>query len=183
MGNRRMRTTQFQLTHSRGVRLFGNIRFPKGIISTHALTWSATRLCHSCRNHCRFQLTHSRGVRPRSAQKHMKTKRFQLTHSRGVRLYVSQPMIAQYDFNSRTHVECDIISLPSFPWFQHFNSRTHVECDKWHAVLINPFDISTHALTWSATYNESTEPKQDGISTHALTWSATYCFVQTVGIK
>ena len=79
---------KFQLTHSRGVRLeklddytvidiisthaltwsatLGDVPCRMiGFISTHALTWSATR-CRYKTGHlwARFQLTHSRGVRP-----------------------------------------------------------------------------------------------------------------------
>ena len=57
------------------------------IISTHALTWSATGTCRfAVQSVYRFQLTHSRGVRPAalglSAEQFTQ---FQLTHSRGVR--------------------------------------------------------------------------------------------------
>ena len=79
-----------------------------------------------------------------------------------------------YDFNSRTHVECDYeefvdkfkpkISTHALTWSatslvpsnvpdtRDFNSHTHVECDRFSAKSA-VFDgkISTHALTWSAT--------------------------------
>ena len=79
----------------------------------------------------------------------------------------------------------------------YFNSRTHVECDL--LVLLMQFSfssISTHALTWSATgcggadsstaefqLTHSRGVRHSGfyerfanwiISTHALTWSATW---------
>ena len=42
------------------------------------------------------------------------------------------------------------------------------------AATKNPIrQISTHALTWSATDGVIDETRIDGISTHALTWSAT----------
>ena len=34
------------------------------------------------------------------------------------------------DFNSRTHVECDIDGMPPATSGDNFNSRTHVECDR-----------------------------------------------------
>ena len=54
-----------------------------------------------------------------------------------------------------------------------FNSRTHVECDPslWNADRF--LDISTHALTWSATTGSTDAMDAQAISTHALTWSAT----------
>ena len=42
------------------------------------------------------------------------------------------------------------------------------------AVRCNTIDISTHALTWSATLLYEIEQQQRKISTHALTWSATW---------
>ena len=57
----------------------------------------------------------------------------------------------QYDFNSRTHVECDTCSMIA-PWAA---------------------SISTHALTWSATLQKRGKTRKQKISTHALTWSAT----------
>ena len=98
---------------------------------------------------------------------------FQLTHSRGVRQRVPNYCFASSYFNSRTHVECDVATSRKVP----------------------DFEISTHALTWSATETFLVLPKmilfqlthsrgvrpQYGlmrpmpieISTHALTWSAT----------
>ena len=76
---------------------------------------------------------------------------FQLTHSRGVRLL------------------CDILAALAF----NFNSRTHVECDFVYEKSGIVFAISTHALTWSATRPAVVVLVRDDISTHALTWSAT----------
>ena len=100
-----------------------------------------------------------------------------------------------YDFNSRTHVECDqkLPGLRLVP--SDFNSRTHVECDRLPFYYILGVKISTHALTWSATLScyaltcssafqltHSRGVRQNtaitsrltvSISTHALTWSAT----------
>ncbi len=79
-----------------------------------------------------------------------------------------------------------------------FNSRTHVECDIGLTTTERRLFISTHALTWSATCTESIFSRQSSgfqlthsrgvrlhrihffppivrISTHALTWSATVC--------
>ena len=58
-------------------------------ISTHALTWSATRIFNA----------------------DIVTPPFQLTHSRGVRLSDTIPNVSGLDFNSRTHVECDIYKI------------------------------------------------------------------------
>ena len=77
------------------------------MISTHALTWSATAPDDATRSMLEFQLTHSRGVRPPSLIMSIAIAPFQLTHSRGVRL--------------------------------------------GETVFLTIDDISTHALTWSAT--------------------------------
>ena len=58
------------------------------------------------------------------------------------------------DFNSRTHVECDVAEVVASGNIIDFNSRTHVECDGYMQRLVkHRIDISTHALTWSATIN------------------------------
>ncbi len=99
-------------------------------ISTHALTWSATaRRIHGAANR-EFQLTHSRGVRQFRHVLRTSPHTFQLTHSRGVRrAYLYPDLISIVDFNSRTHVECDIVPVFHVAQIFHFNSRTHVECD------------------------------------------------------
>ena len=121
-------------------------------ISTHALTWSATWCNSRLESGTEFQLTHSRGVRPGSR---------------------NHPYVRLLHFNSRTHVECDVTKscttgrMATFqlthsrgvrqhsqtpPSVMHyFNSRTHVECDADAVFIGFPADISTHALTWSAT--------------------------------
>ena len=58
-------------------------------------------------------------------------KIFQLTHSRGVRLESWCVLIGIIrNFNSRTHVECDLRDLIQSMLPCDFNSRTHVECDQ-----------------------------------------------------
>ena len=57
------------------------------------------------------------------------SREFQLTHSRGVRQSVLADLSPQLHFNSRTHVECDKITLKTCRFLVNFNSRTHVECD------------------------------------------------------
>ena len=100
-------------------------------ISTHALTWSATYGFTAVIEKKSFQLTHSRGVRQGGRRRNKSGGRFQLTHSRGVRRSINH--------------------LPP-----------------------QPKKISTHALTWSATTWIWNRQKQQKISTHALTWSATH---------
>ena len=120
---------------------------------------------------------------------------FQLTHSRGVRQITGNCACLFKDFNSRTHVECDVLPLGSRQSDWNFNSRTHVECDgflRMRRMVLRNFNsrthvecdlprwlgccnrrISTHALTWSATPDTSEWSLPWQISTHALTWSAT----------
>ena len=78
-------------------------------ISTHALTWSATR---------------------RATPKHRKAKHF----------------------NSRAHVERDQRSAQLAKGQYDFNSRAHVERDMKIKIAYQKDEISTHALTWSATF-------------------------------
>ena len=78
------------------------------------------------------------------------------------------------NFNSRAHVERDAISDIEQYMANNFNSRAHVERDaigeEFKAI---PQEISTHALTWSATSFYIYSKTMERISTHALTWSAT----------
>ena len=94
------------LTWSATLSLFLFIRFLA--ISTHALTWSATLLSYALTPTNEFQLTHSRGVRRISIPDDFFPVKFQLTHSRGVRLGEYAVMWNKRNFNSRTHVECDL---------------------------------------------------------------------------
>ena len=117
-------------------------------ISTHALTWSATaRRIHGAANR-EFQLTHSRGVRQFRHVLRTSPHTFQLTHSRGVRrAYLYPDLISIVDFNSRTHVECDIVPVFHVAQIFHFNSRTHVECDHknpYCAISGGNFNSRTH---------------------------------------
>ena len=165
-------------------------------ISTHALTWSATaRRIHGAANR-EFQLTHSRGVRQFRHVLRTSPHTFQLTHSRGVRrAYLYPDLISIVDFNSRTHVECDIVPVFHVAQIFHFNSRTHVECDHknpYCAISGGNFNSRTHVecdifknsfVIRPKHFNSRTHVECDSsiwnrfvfatISTHALTWSAT----------
>ena len=99
-------------------------------ISTHALTWSATLFCPLSRDRFQFQLTRSRGAR---------------------RVYNAYRRRQQYNFNSRAHVERDSSG----------------------GNYTDSAGISTHALMWSATRPSLRAVTECRISTHALMWSAT----------
>ncbi len=154
-------------------------------ISTHALTWSATRPARSLRiTHGKFQLTRSRGARPQQLFLFPRLRRFQLTRSRGAR--------------PAAFPHLGILAC-------HFNSRAHVERDDEDDAKFIERLISTHALTWSATGKTKFFPKiirfqltrsrgarlarhcffhqHSGISTHALTWSATAVGYNSMGKK
>ena len=79
-----------------------------------------------------------------------------------------------FNFNSRTHVECDEQSVPHF-WRQGRFQLTHSRGVRLPiaTVPIAAVAISTHALTWSATRQYKSFTAATKISTHALTWSAT----------
>ena len=100
-------------------------------ISTHALTWSAT-LYHILFEQGSAISTHA------------------LTWSATADEYLID--LNRVHFNSRTHVECDAEQSDQHRFLFHFNSRTHVECDRNLSLRIPPLQISTHALTWSATH-------------------------------
>lgn len=54
------------------------------------------------------------------------------------------------DFNLHTHVECN---SPLLPDSKTIVISTHVECDRIFELHFMTPNISTHALTWSATLN------------------------------
>ena len=99
-------------------------------ISTHALTWSATRCILYLGLHRQFQLTHSRGVRLVQFDILLKIANFNSrTHVECDEVSANY-IIGLNDFNSRTHVECDISVIRMLSFLHDFNSRTHVECDQ-----------------------------------------------------
>ena len=113
---------------------------------------------------------------------------FQLTHSRGVRLTAQCPCNGvQHNFNSRTHVECDRILCRAYSRtkkFQLTHSRGVRRAERKN--VHRHCTISTHALTWSATFRRRIILMHREISTHALTWSATISpmnFVQNANIS
>ena len=128
-------------------------RAPRGIISTHALTWRAT----------------SAGEPPNDRppdfypRPHMEgdlctliytppTSKFLPTPSHGGRRSSGRASTGQWNFYPRPHMEGD----PEGPPTAH---NQH---------------ISTHALTWRATCGHCQGTRWGRISTHALTWRATY---------
>ena len=99
---------------------------------------------------------------------------FQLTRSRGARLSVRQFPRLTTNFNSRAHVERD--QEISDAYKTALDISTHALTWSATAFIRSAFiraAISTHALTWSATGISNLADRGISISTHALTWSAT----------
>ena len=189
----------FQLTRSRGARPGFRIGETFAItISTHALTWSATRRLIIYQTPCmEFQLTRSRGARLWNTIE-QDTAREISTHALtwsatemlphvprelldfNSRAHVERDAAVKKEraknvknFNSRAHVERDGLPRRSICTRYYFNSRAHVERDQVYPARPAPHTISTHALTWSATTIRILDGRRARISTHALTWSAT----------
>ena len=76
-------------------------------ISIHAPTWGATRRRTLSTVYIKFQSTHPRGVRQRQ----------------------NAQLIAALNFNPRTHVGCDVLSISASASSPYFNPRTLVGCD------------------------------------------------------
>ena len=60
---------------------------------------------------------------------------------------VSPPCSTRFNFNSRTHVECDFSVSPPCSTRFNFNSRTHVECDQQNGRIVSAksdFNSRTH---------------------------------------
>ena len=210
----------FQLTRSRGARqrppsrlrrwayfnsrahverdkaFFSPLRYAK--ISTHALTWSATRNSHRRCGAIRYFNSRAHVERdPRHLPLSTTRLIFQLTRSRGARRHmlgdlVSLKQISTHaltwsatprtrcefslprHFNSRAHVERDTEDKTKKRRILNFNSRAHVERDRQTVNLAVP--IVSFQLTRSRGARQTAaKPYQTprSISTHALTWSAT----------
>ena len=73
---------------------------------------------------------------------------FQSTHPRRVRQPLVQRQEVVYEcFNPRTHVGCDLMSVPEGTFAKRFNPRTHVGCDTPFFKIINlllSFNPRTH---------------------------------------
>ena len=106
-------------------------------ISIHALTRSATIgifVIQSNRTISIHALTRS-ATQPQIINS-MSQFIFQSTHSRGVRLTRSASSSRfLYNFNPRTHEECDLSLLRRGSPFLYFNPRTHEECDLYNHHL------------------------------------------------
>ena len=171
---------KFQLTHSRGVRPGSSTRFFLPKISTHALTWSATQS-----NPCLYGTDFNFNSRTHVECDTLSFPETAASSNFNSRTHVEcdtalqQHCIQELHFNSRTHVECDETGLLSTDEYENFNSRTHVECDESRPSKVFAAEISTHALTWSATPVRNLIEQHKSISTHALTWSATSALLWT----
>ena len=106
-------------------------RGERALISTHALTWSAT-----------YAPRYGDGVGHFDFNSRAHVERDRNSHTRGGAL--------RY-FNSRAHVERDYNVTKKKKRKGNFNSRAHVERDKSGIKIDGAHIISTHALTWSAT--------------------------------
>ena len=85
---------------------------------------------------------------------------------RDIIYYIIQ--FVKQNFNSRAHVERDDYVENNGDYSFNFNSRAHVERDGYVGMKIRHNEISTHALTWSATYSR---PKRATRFTFQLTRS------------
>ena len=117
-----------------------------------------------------FQSTHSQRVRLPKCRKACITMPFQSTHSQRVRHgyfsaiitvgYISIHALTKsatysggefhaivYNFNPRTHKECDITTVTPIAGVSDFNPRTHKECDPTltlNLLRVNYFNPRTH---------------------------------------
>ena len=126
--------------------------FFNAIISTHALTWSAT--CQSVVRRHKLAHFNSRAHVERDRKFHIdKTMADDFNSRAHVERDGSEMLAAMLmkNFNSRAHVERDRFQIDFRKSTTHFNSRAHVERDRSSRAIASTVSISTHALTWSAT--------------------------------
>ena len=166
----------FQLTHSRGVRPVEVCCMAfNGYISTHALTWSATETAVGLSYGTLFQLTHSRGVRRATI-----TVTIDDASDFNSRTHVecdarSGGINYEYqNFNSRTHVECDT------PTSTEHVRRFGFQLTHSRGVRLGLYYHSPSFLSFQLTHSRGVRrlliicvKRWTDISTHALTWSAT----------
>ena len=103
-----------------------------------------------------FQSTHPRGVRlaVQGSTDHLQL--FQSTHPRGVRLAILQiKKCKSKSFNPRTHEGCDKCPVVIVFSVCSFNPRTHEGCDIWREQREFNRQVSIHAPTRGATYDNS----------------------------
>ena len=98
------------------------------VISTHALTWSATGALYGA---------------PRPP--------INFNSRTHVECDIGIFVVDGDGYIISTHVECDRMNDKKHNASNNFNSRTHVECDRLCLRFPRMNGISTHALTWSAT--------------------------------
>ena len=167
---------EFQLTHSRGVRPVEVCCMAfNGYISTHALTWSATETAVGLSYGTLFQLTHSRGVRRATI-----TVTIDDASDFNSRTHVecdarSGGINYEYqNFNSRTHVECDT------PTSTEHVRRFGFQLTHSRGVRLGLYYHSPSFLSFQLTHSRGVRrlliicvKRWTDISTHALTWSAT----------
>ena len=147
-----MAPIKFQLTHSRGVR---QVLFDSGVatasISTHALTWSATKSYFVRRLDSQIS-THALTWSATSGKSHFSAfciSTHALTWSATISIIV--------------FMDIDTFQL------------THSRGVRRHCVFTS-YLVWRFQLTWSATFVVDGYLDDELISTHALTWSATSYF-------
>ena len=142
----------FQSTHPRGVRRTRGAGAPaEREISIHAPTWGATQSFRPKADPDRISIHAPTWGATRAVLAAGKIVQFQSTHPRGVRPKGAKARYALMDFNPRTHVGCDAITV----------------------IFERDFLISIHAPTWGATVHSLLVVRLPGISIHAPTWGAT----------
>ena len=102
---------------------------PKKIISTHALTWSATVYAGEKKTKAAFQLTRSRGARRRCAWLVQLGAHFNSRAHVERDCHLGTHLGCDFYFNSRAHVERDVHRHRTRQAVWNFNSRAHVERD------------------------------------------------------
>ena len=124
------------------------------IISTHALTWSATKYATpSSIPITQFQLTRSRGARRHILTPLILARKFQLTRSRGARRSLCQPnapTVSSFQLTRSRGARQKYVE--NFEMFRKFQlTRSRGARPPHGRTMRRTTKISTHALTWSAT--------------------------------
>ena len=144
------------------------------VISTHALTWSATARAGSHRQRREISthaLTWSATIPRHSADFSAFISTHALTWS--ATGYVAGANRQNKNFNSRAHVERDVFPTSANNYWSHFNSRAHVERDP---PANNPKAAYTH-------FNSRAHVERDSIARHSLTTVTAFQLTRSRGAR
>ena len=143
---------RFQSTPPRGRRPCTSLRHLLPMVSIHASTWEATKLC-------------PQGCSGLQVSIHASTWEATATLGGGTALGSVSIHASTWEATA-----CGLLSARVLS----FNPRLHVGGDHKPPFIIDNYQVSIHASTWEATYWQNSIHYHAEVSIHASTWEATH---------